>query len=66
MTKKRMDMDFGKAFEELEQIAQWFEKGEADLDQGLVKFERATELAKLLKGRLQQAENKIKEIKMKE
>ncbi|MSR85649.1 exodeoxyribonuclease VII small subunit [Candidatus Uhrbacteria bacterium] len=65
MPKKKSDLDFGKAFAELETIAAWFEQGEADLTQGLTKFERAMALATELKGHLQAAENKIKEIKMK-
>ena len=65
MPKKKSDIDFGKAFAELEAIAQWFEQGEPDLTQGLTKFERAMMLAKELKVHLEQAENKIKEIKLK-
>lgn len=65
MPKRKSDIDFGKNFAELEKIAQWFEKGEPDLDQGLEKFERAMDLAKALKERLKDAENKIKEIKLK-
>ncbi len=64
MPKKKSDLEFAKAFEELEAIAHWFEQGEPDLDKGLAKFERATELAKLLKDRLAEAENKIKEIRI--
>jgi exodeoxyribonuclease VII small subunit len=64
-TKKSGKLDFGKSFTELEEIAEWFEKGEPDLDKGLEKFERAMELAKVLKDRLKDAENKIQEIKIK-
>lgn len=63
--KKKSDIDFAKAFDELEGIAQWFEQGEPDLEKGLQKFERATELAKALKTKLEDAENKIKEIRLK-
>lgn len=56
-------MDFSKGFSELEAIASWFEQGEPDLEQGLKKYERASELAKGLKAKLDQAENRIKEIK---
>lgn len=62
MTKKTT-VNFSKAFEELEQITAWFEKGEADLDEGLKKFERGLELAKICKGKLSEVENKIKELK---
>ncbi len=65
MPKKKTDIDFGKGFEELEQIAEWFERGEPDLDKGIAKFERAMELAKGLRERLTDAENTIKEIRTK-
>ncbi|MBI4138778.1 exodeoxyribonuclease VII small subunit [Candidatus Uhrbacteria bacterium] len=59
-TKK---VDVAKGFQELEEIAAWFEQGNGDLDQGLAKFERAMTLAETLKNRLDEAENTIKEIK---
>ena len=65
MAKKKSDVDFVKGFQELEEIAQWFEQGEPDLDKGLAKFERATELTEVLKERLMEAENRIKEIRAK-
>ena len=71
MTKKTMpkkdskDIDLSKGFEELDQITEWFERGETDLDQGLLKFERAMVIAGALKLRLKEAENKVKEIKKK-
>jgi len=63
MPKKKTDIDFSKGFAELEEIAAWFEQGEPDLEQGLKKFERAGELSKALRLRLEEAENKMKEIK---
>jgi exodeoxyribonuclease VII small subunit len=63
MAKKKADIDFAKAFSELEQIAAWFEQGEPDLEQGLKRYERASELASGLKAKLDEAENRIKEIK---
>ena len=62
---KKQTVNFSKAFEELEAITEWFEKGEADLDEGLKKFERGLELAKICKGKLSEVENKIKELKKK-
>lgn len=64
MIKKQI-INFSKAFKELEQITEWFEKGEVDLDEGLVKFKRGLELAKVCKGKLSEVENKIKELKKK-
>ncbi|HWQ99814.1 MAG TPA: exodeoxyribonuclease VII small subunit [Candidatus Methylomirabilis sp.] len=59
------DVDVAKGFKEMEDIAEWFEKGEADLDKGLEKFERAMTVADALKKRLAMAENRVKEIKRK-
>lgn len=63
--KKKTDgeMDVSKAFEELEQIAAWFESGKTDIDEGMNKFERATELARSLKDKLSEAQNRIREIR---
>ncbi|KAA0207062.1 exodeoxyribonuclease VII small subunit [Candidatus Uhrbacteria bacterium] len=63
MAKKKNEIDFAKGFEELEGIASWFEQGEPDLEEGMKKYERASELARVLKERLDEAENKIKEIR---
>ncbi len=63
MTKKKIEIDFAKSFAELEEIAAWFEEGEPDLDEGMKRYERASELAKGLKEKLDEAENRIKEIK---
>jgi exodeoxyribonuclease VII small subunit len=63
--KESKDVDVAKGFEELEEIAGWFERGETDLDKGLEKFERAMAIADALKKRLATAENRVKEIKKK-
>lgn len=57
--------DFGAAYKELEEIIGWFERADADLDEGLKKFERGLELAKLCKDRLKDVENKVTQIKAK-
>lgn len=62
---KKSEANFAKAFEELESITEWFEKGEVDLDEGLQKFERGLELAKLCKDKLSEVENKVETIKKK-
>lgn len=61
--KDAKTIDVAKGFDELEAIASWFEKGDGDLDQGLLKFERAMTIADALKKRLDDAENNMKEIK---
>lgn len=58
-------INFEKAVEELESITQWFEGTEVDLDEGLKKFERALELASACKEKMDEFENKVKEIKSK-
>ncbi len=63
--KDAKEVDVTKGFQELEEIADWFERGETDLDKGLEKFERAMQVADALKKRLVTAENRVKEIKRK-
>lgn len=63
MPTKKSKSDFSSKFHELEEIAEWFEKGEPDIDQGMKKFERASALAKELKAVLEEAENKIQIIR---
>ena len=67
MTSKKdpKNIDVAKAFAELEEITEWFESGEADLDAGLKKYERAMELSEALRIRLEEAENKVTEIQKK-
>ena len=55
--------NFETALKELEDITRWFESSDADLDQGLVKFERGMELAAQLKSHLSGVENRVEKIK---
>ena len=57
--------EFEPALKELESITAWFESTDADLDQGLAKFERGMILAAQLKEHLSAVENKIENIKLK-
>ncbi len=63
MAKKKQDLDFAQAFTQLEETARWFERGEPNVDEGLKKFETAMEIASILRERLIQAENIVKEIR---
>lgn len=63
--KDTKEVDIAKGFSELEEISTWFERGETDVDTGLQKFERAMIVADALKKKLDEAENKVKEIKQK-
>ena len=62
-TEKKFNME--QAFGELEQITEWFEKEDIDLEEGLSKFERGLEIARKLKQRLGEVENRVEEIKAK-
>lgn len=62
---KTVKLDISKAFQELEEITEWFEGENTDLNEGLKKYERAMELAEVLRVQLETAENKINEIQRK-
>ena len=62
MTEKS---DFAAKLKELEEITDWFESENVELDQGLQKFERGIELVAQLRQQLQTAENRVQEIKHK-
>jgi exodeoxyribonuclease VII small subunit len=55
--------DFEKALRELEDITAWLESSDANLDQGLAKFERGMELSAQLKEHLAAVENRVEKIK---
>jgi exodeoxyribonuclease VII small subunit len=63
MAKKKLDTDFGKAFQELEETATWFERGEPDVEEGLKRFAKAMEIASTLKSYLEEAQNRVREIR---
>lgn len=63
MAKKKWDKDFGKAFAELDETAAWFERGEPDVEEGLKRFAAAMEIATALKTYLQEAQNRVNEIR---
>lgn len=65
MKKTAEKTNFAEAFKELEDIVQWFETLEVDLEEGLKKFERGLELAKRCRSRLKEVENKVVQIKAK-
>lgn len=56
---------FEQALAELEDITNYFESTDVDLDAGLVKFERGMELAALLKNHLAAVDNRVEKIKQK-
>lgn len=52
-----------EGFKELEDITQWFEREDVDLEEALKKFERGLELVKTLKTYLQKVEHRVIDIK---
>lgn len=55
--------DFAKAIKEIEEINQWFQNEDIDLDVGLEKFKRGLDLIKKCRIRLKQVENEFIDIK---
>lgn len=62
MAKKKLDVK--AAYEELANLAAWFDRGEPDLEAGLEKYERASELVSALQERLREAEQRIRLIRV--
>lgn len=65
MPAKKTQKNFAENFKELEEITEWFESDDVDLEKGLAKFERGLELAQECKKTLKDVENKVEEIKKK-
>ncbi|MEM5831186.1 MAG: exodeoxyribonuclease VII small subunit [Candidatus Aenigmatarchaeota archaeon] len=57
--------NFTKAYEEIEEINEWFQGEDIDLDEALKKYERGMDLINKCRKRLEEAENKFEEIKKK-
>jgi len=57
--------NFTKAYQEIEEINEWFQGENIDLDEALEKYERGMELIEKCRERLKEAENKFEEIKKK-
>lgn len=55
--------DFAKAVSEIEEINQWFQNEDIDLDVGLEKFKKGLDLIKKCRTRLKQVENEFVDIK---
>ena len=54
---------FETALLELEEITQWFESADVDLDASVAKFERGMKLAAELKDHLAQVQNRIETVR---
>lgn len=53
---------YAQLSEELSAIIAWFESGEVDLDEALIKYKQAAELIEKLEDYLKKTENKIERI----
>lgn len=62
-TSNKENFNFKETFKELEEINQWFQGEDIDLDEGLKKFKRGIGLIKSAKQHLQKVENEFEEIK---
>ena len=60
MTEKNLnDLDFEKAYKELENLVERMERGEQDLETSLSDFERGVSLMKHCHNKLKDAEQKV-------
>lgn len=64
--KPASDFKYSEALKELEEITNYLESNDADLDEAIKKFERGSELAAQIEEHLKTAENTIKTIRSKE
>lgn len=62
---KQKDLTFEAALKELNEIAARLDAEGVSIDEGLRSFERGLILVKFLKQRLQETENKVRELKVK-
>lgn len=67
MTKNKQNSDFNysKALKELEEITNYLESNDTDLNEAIKKFERGSQLAAQIEDYLKTAENTIKTIRSK-
>jgi len=59
VARKRTDLDFEQALNELEQLVERMEKGETSLEDSLKDFERGIELTRTCQKALKTAEQKV-------
>ena len=58
-------MDFRSGFNKLEELTEWFERGDLDVEQGLKKFEEGLRIVSTLKKQLKEVEAKVLILKKK-
>ena len=57
--KKKEELNFEEAIQELEDIAEKLEKGQISLEESILAYERGVELKKVCTDRLKEAESRI-------
>jgi exodeoxyribonuclease VII small subunit len=57
--KKKEELNFEEAIQELEDIAEKLEKGQISLEESILAYERGVELKKICTDRLKEAESRI-------
>ena len=55
--------DFSKAYDKIEEINEWFQGEDIDLDKALKKYKEGMDLIQKCKKRLEETENEFEEIK---
>ena len=58
-------ISLSELMERLEQIVDWFNSGEVDIDQAATKFDEGVKLAEVIKAKLAETDTKINQIKLK-
>lgn len=59
------NFNFTKSYQEIEEINEWFQGEDIDLDEALKKYERGMELVGKCRERLKETENRFEGIKQK-
>lgn len=59
------ELSLSELMERLDQIVDWFNSGEVDIDQAATKFDEGVKLAEVIKAKLAETDTKINQIKLK-
>lgn len=60
---KKDDESLSEQFKKLDELVNWFEQDDFDIEEALQKFEESSEIANLIKTKLSTLENKITVLK---
>lgn len=58
-------LSLSELMERLDQIVDWFNSGEVDIDQATAKFDEGVKLSEVIKAKLAETDTKINQIKLK-